>query len=159
MLGFLQTTPKQAKERLMTSSVLPENPEAMAEYHQAASGRRSKSYPADGRAYNPANANPDYGAKQHPLKTIVVLQTPGPDGSVEYRVAMVRRRDLEYGLRSGDGVSLNRHVAERCFKGQVYLDEIDALREAKNSSQQDDDIDGGIKVIQCHQQFPRVESS
>lgn len=151
--------PETTEEYAMTASVLPENKLAR-EYQQAASGRQSIARVADSRPYDPNNYKSDYGSKLHPNRTMVVLQTLASDGAAtEYRVGTVSRHYMQAGMRCKDGTSLNRHVAERCFKGQVYLKETEAVEVAKRQADLDDDIDGGIKIIRCHEQFPGAQSS
>jgi len=142
----------------MTSSVLPHNKEAM-DYLHSASGHRTKSHPADGRPYNPNDAKADYGAKIHPQRTMVVLQTMTQSGAPEFRIGIVKRSDLETGLRCGDGTNLNKYVAEKRFTGQVYLSEVDALKAAEQEIGKDPWPEGGIKIIRSHEQFPGVHSS
>lgn len=96
--------------------------------------------------------------KTYPNKAIVILETPGPDGTPDFRIGTLTKKDFEEGLRCSNGVSLNRPVAERCFKGVVYSDpkvaEQIALQQQENSKTE---IDGGIKFIQCLEPFPGVE--
>lgn len=137
----------------MAEGKMPEDDLWRQEYQQGASGRVTRAVLADGRNYDPNNPS-DNSARLYPLKTLVVLHTPTPNGDgSEYRIGVVARSDMERGLRSFDGVRLNRHVVERCFTEGTYNNDTEAraLAESMGITRQPE---GGIKVLHCLEPFP-----